>query len=136
LIDEPFLFGVDGSKIMKYEISTSTFQHVYTSNQSVTYISFDSKERKLLWLEHDQDTIFSLMAEQYHGEYIVTKSILVDQLTSATSFAYDWISQTIIWCSESERKVTVTSLNGVHYTLLQLPESMMPSSVAVDPFRQ
>ena len=133
---EPFLFSVDGSKIMKYKISTSTFKNVYTSNQSVTFISYDNTENKLLWLENNQDTIFSLTAQEYRGNYIRTKSVLIGQLTSATSFVYDWISRTIIWCSEAERKVTVTSLNGVHYTLLQLPESMIPSSIAVDPFRQ
>ena len=121
---------------MKYKISTSTFKNVYTSNQSVTFISYDNTEKKLLWLENNQDTIFSLTAQEYRGNYIRTKSILIDQLTSATSFVYDWISRTIIWCSEAERKVTVTSLSGVHYTLLQLPESMIPSSIAVDPFRQ
>jgi len=133
---EPFLFSADGSKIMKYKISTSTFKNVYTSNQSVTFISYDNTENKLLWLENNQDTIFSLTAQEYRGNYIRTKSVLIGQLTSATSFVYDWISRTIIWCSEAERKVTVTSLNGVHYTLLQLPESMIPSSIAVDPFRQ
>lgn len=116
-------------------MSSDTFQYVYTSNQLVAHISFDNRERKLLWLEHNQDTIYCLTDKEYK-EDLVTTSVLIDQLTSATSFAYDWVSQTIIWCSEADRKVTVTSLNGVHYTLLQLPESMTPSSIAVDPFRQ
>jgi len=93
--------------MIKYEISTSTFQHVCTYNQSVTYISFDNKERKLLWLEHDQDTIFSVTAKQHDWEYNITKSVLV----------YRPVNLCNIICSNINYTCVITTAVGMHASI-------------------
>lgn len=87
-----------------------------------------------MWLEDGHDNVYSYKKHNTHTTS--AKSVLVAGLTSITTFTYDWITESIIWCSETERRVYVTSLDGAQYTLLQLPDSLVPSSIAVDPFRQ
>lgn len=89
-----------------------------------------------MWLEYRHDTIYGYNIRQSNTRAMTAKSALVTGLTSISTFTYDWITQSIIWSSETERRVYVTSLDGTQFSLLQLPDSLIPSSIAVDPFRQ
>ena len=89
-----------------------------------------------MWLEHGNDNIYSFNIQQSNTRTRAGKTALVTGLTSITTFTYNWITQSIIWSSETDRTVYITSLDGTQFSLLQLPDSLIPSSIAVDPFRQ
>ena len=114
-------------------MSSLSIETVYTSDRLISSLNYDVKQKRLMWLEQGHDAIYSY---EKHSTHTTSKSVLLTGLTSITAFTYNWITESIIWCSEGERRVYVTSLDGAQYTLLQLPDSMVPSSIAVDPFRQ
>ena len=129
---EPVLIGASGTEIVKFKMSSNSVYSVYTSDQLVSSIDYDVEQRRLMWLEDGHDAIYS-----YSIQHNATaKSVLVTGLTSINTFTYDWISRSIIWSCKTDGKVYITSLDRAQYTLLQLPDSMVPSSIAVDPFRQ
>lgn len=131
--------GALGTEIVRFKMSSNSIKPVYKSNQVVSSLNCDIKQSRLMWLEEGQDTIYSYKIQhKVHGNthILSAKSVLITGLTSVTAFTYDWVTQSIIWCSEVDRTVHITSLDGTQYTLLQLPDSLLPSSVAVDPFRQ
>lgn len=120
-------------------MSSNSVKPVYKSNQLVSSLNYDIKQKRLMWLEDDHDAIYGYNIEhneQGNVHTLSAKTVLITGLTSITTFTYNWITQSIIWSSEVERRVYVTSLDGAQYTLLQLPNSLIPSSLAVDPFRQ
>ena len=126
------LIGVSGTEIVQFEMSSNSVNSVYTSDQLVSSIDYDIEQRRLMWLEDGHDTIYTHSIQ--HNT--TAKSVLVTGLTSINAFTYDWISRSIIWSCKTDGKVYITSLDGAQYALLQLPDSMVPSSIAVDPFRQ
>ena len=134
--EEPILIGVSGTEIIQFEMSSNSINSIFTSNQLVSSLNYDVGERRLIWLEYGHDTVYSYNIQHSNTNTMAAKSDLVTGLTSITTFTYDWITQSIIWSSETERKVYVTSLDGAQFSLLQLPDSLVPSSIAVDPFRQ
>ena len=136
--EEPVLIGAAGTEIVQFEMSSNSINSIYTSNQLVSSLNYDIGQRRLMWLEYGHDTIYSynIQHSTRNTNTMAAKSVLVTGLTSITTFTYDWITQSIIWSSESERKVYVTSLDGAQCSLLQLSDSLVPSSIAVDPFRQ
>ena len=138
-IDEAVvLFSAAGTEIVEFEMPSNSMNSIYTSNRSVSYITYDNEQKRLMWLEYGHDTVYSydIQHSTHNATTIAAKSDLVTGLTSISTFAYDWITKSIIWSSKAERKVYVTSLDDAQCTLLQLPESMTPSSIVVDPFRQ
>ena len=134
--EEPILIGVSGTEIIQFEMSSNSINSIFTSNQLVSSLNYDVGERRLIWLEYGHDTVYSYNIQHSNTNTMAAKSDLVTGLTSITTFTYDWITQSIIWSSETEGKVYVTSLDGAQFSLLQLPDSLVPSSIAVDPFRQ
>ena len=131
---EVILIGASGTDIVRLQVSSQSITTVYRSNQFVSSLNYDVKQRRLMWLENGRDAIYSYTKYGIHT--MSAKSVLVAGLTSITTFTYDWITESFVWCSEAERRVYITSLNGAQHTLLQLPDSLVPSSVAIDPFRQ
>lgn len=135
--EEAILIGVSGTDIVRLKMSANSLKTVYRSNQLISSLDFDVKQRRLMWLEDRSNKIYSYQIHSKANAITLSaKSVLVDGLMSIAIFAYNWITESIIWCSKTKRTVYVTSLDGAQYALLQLPTSLEPSSVAVDPFRQ
>ena len=115
-------------------MSSNSINSIFISNRLVSSLNCDIGEGRLMWVEDGHDTIYSFNIQQSNTRTLAAKSALVTGLTSITTFTYDWITQSIIWSSGTE--IYVTSLDGTQFSLLQLPDSLIPSSIAVDPFRQ